>query len=79
MLNIDTIFQDLYLLKTEYPTGYYNCRCFEIDNYIIDYDKIIINLQNTYNYIDYIEKRYDDDEDILHTDIYAANLTLLKK
>lgn len=66
MLNIDTIFQDLYLLKTEYPTGYYNCRCFEIDNYTINYDKIIINLQNSYNYIDYIERKYTD-EDILES------------
>ena len=67
MMNIDNIFQDLYLLKTEYPTGYYNCRCFEIDNYIIDYDKIIIKLQNSYNYIDYIERRYADDDDILES------------
>jgi ubiquitin-protein ligase len=66
MLNIDTIFQDLYLLKTEYPSGYYNCRCFEIDNYTINYDKIIINLQNSYNYIDYIERKYTD-EDILES------------
>lgn len=61
MMNIEEIFRDLYLLKEEYPTGYYNCRCFEIDNYIIDYDKIIIKLQNSYNYIDYIERKYDDD------------------
>lgn len=67
MINIDEIFGDLYLLKAEYPTGYYNCRCFEIDNYIIDYDKIIINLQNSYNYIDYIEKMYSDDDDILES------------
>ena len=69
MLNIDGIFQDLYELKEDYPRDYYNCRCFEIDNYIIDYDKIIINLQNSYNYIDYIEKKYIDtiDEDILET------------
>lgn len=66
MLNIDAIFRDLYLLKMEYITGYYNCRCFEIDNYMIDYDKIIIKLQNSYNYIDYIERRYTDDE-ILET------------
>ena len=36
MLNIDGIFQDLYELKEDYPRDYYNCRCFEIDNYIID-------------------------------------------
>jgi ubiquitin-protein ligase len=64
MLNIDEIFKDLQILKINYPTGYYNCRCFEIDNYIINYDKIIISLQNSYNYIDYIERKYGNDNDI---------------
>ena len=68
MLNIDEIFKDLQLLKDEYPNGYYVCRCFEIDDYTIDYDKIIVNLQNSYNYIDYIEKNVDIiDNDLLYS------------
>lgn len=55
LLNIDTIFTDLQLLETLYPYGYYSCRCFEIDNYVINYDRIIKMLENHYNYINFTE------------------------
>lgn len=53
MLNIDSIFRDLEQLNFVYPSGMYNTRCFEIDNYNIDYYRIINMLQNMYCYIDY--------------------------
>lgn len=65
LLNIDSIFMDLQILQIEYPNGYYCCRCFEIDNYNINYENVIITLQHYYNYIDYTEnKRLDDDIEI---------------
>jgi ubiquitin-protein ligase len=55
LINIDNIFTDLQLLETLYPYGYYSCRCFEIDNYVINYDRIIKMLENYYNYINFTE------------------------
>lgn len=55
LLNVEQIFIDLQSSSIEYPFGYYNCRCFEIDNYMINYERIIVTLQNHYNYIDFIE------------------------
>jgi ubiquitin-protein ligase len=62
LTNIADIFEYLDALRRMYPQGYYNTRCFEIDNYIINYDRVIHTLQHTYNYIDYKEKVLDENE-----------------
>jgi ubiquitin-protein ligase len=64
LMNIDEIFEMLYILENMYPQGYYNTRCFEIDNYVINYEKVIQTLQYTYNYIDYKEKVAEDDDSL---------------
>lgn len=63
--NIDNIFNDLQYFKQQIPNGYYECKCFEIDQYNIDYDRIIILMQNYYNYIEYTEQ---NDNEILDYD-----------
>jgi hypothetical protein len=67
LLNIGNIFNDLQTLQLSYPSGNYSCRCFEIDTYIINYEKIINKMENFYNYINYTENievtdilNYDD-------------------
>ena len=59
LLNVESIFSELYELQTQFPYGYYYCRCFEIDRYVIDYNRILECLSNLYQHIDYIEN--DDD------------------
>ena len=62
MINIPIIVEDLQKLNTDYPYGYYHTRCFEIDNYVINYERILSTLQYYYNYI---EDNVDNDiEDI---------------
>lgn len=72
LLNIDGIFTDLNNLKLIYPYGYYNCRCFEIENYVINYDIIINTIQNYYNYINYTDSsdliNHFSFEEFLNTD-----------
>jgi hypothetical protein len=60
--NIDSIFTDLEQLNDLYPYGCYNTRCFEVDNYIINYQKISDTLQQYYNYIDFTAKSKKIDE-----------------
>jgi ubiquitin-protein ligase len=62
LVNIDTVFNELHQQLETYPYGYYNCRCFEIDNYIINYSRVIDLLQHYYNYINYTENIADDDK-----------------
>lgn len=64
LLNIDTIFTELSQLNEMYPRGYYNTKCFEIENYIIDYKMISEKLQDHYNYIYFTENNGNLDEDI---------------
>ena len=69
MKNIDFIFRDLNVLSEEYPYGYYESRCFEIDRYPIDYNRISVTLQNYYNYIDFTENfNENSDEDVKFED-----------
>lgn len=63
--NINEIFDELYKLEELYPYGEYNTRCFEIDDYIINYDRILQTLQNHYQYIDYIENIMDESEELI--------------
>lgn len=56
LINIGDIFNDLMELRERYPYGYYYTKCFEIDNYIINYDYIMDKLQDFYNYIDYTDR-----------------------
>jgi ubiquitin-protein ligase len=55
LLNIDNIFNDLDIQNSLYPPGYYYSRCFEIENYLINYSKLSETLQNYYNYIDFTQ------------------------
>uniref|UniRef100_A0A6C0DX08 RING-type domain-containing protein n=1 Tax=viral metagenome TaxID=1070528 RepID=A0A6C0DX08_9ZZZZ len=61
LVNIDTVFNELYQQLEEYPYGYYTCRCFEIDDYMVNYSKVIDMLHHYYNYINYTENIADDD------------------
>lgn len=71
LLNIDSIINDLDNLLEEYPRDYYYCRCFEIDEYEIDYQYVLYTLQNFYNYIEY--KDISDQMDVC--DINDKNWT----
>jgi ubiquitin-protein ligase len=64
--NIDNIFNDLNTLNDLYPYGSYYTRCFEIDNYYIDYVKIIYDLEYYYNL-------YLENNDFIELDIYNHN------
>lgn len=55
LLNVATIFEDLQNLKELYPYNLYNTRCFEVDDYVINYGKVIDTLQEYYMFIDYKE------------------------
>jgi ubiquitin-protein ligase len=55
LTNIDGIFNDLSIYLQTYPHAYYYTRCFEIDRYIIDYERLIQTIQNYYNYINFSE------------------------
>lgn len=63
--NIDLIFEDLHSLQELYPPKYYETRCFEIDSYLINYNRLYINLQNFYNYIDFSENYQNNYDEIL--------------
>jgi len=64
LLNIDAIFTELSQLNEMYPRGYYNTKCFEIENYIIDYKMISEKLQDHYNYFYFTENNGDSDVDV---------------
>jgi ubiquitin-protein ligase len=51
MQNIDEIFRVLIELRNMYPFGYYYTKCFEIDDYVINYDSVIELLQYYYYHI----------------------------
>lgn len=61
LLHIDDIFDELDDLSSYYPPGHYYTRCFEIDNYIINYNTIISHLNNHYQYIDFKENHTIED------------------
>jgi len=65
-VNIRIIFNDLHVLKSFYPYGIYNTPCFYIDNYVINYDRIIYDLDCYYNH--YLQDVYRVDEDQPLTD-----------
>lgn len=56
--NVDYVFGDLDKLLTEYPYGTYYTRCFEIDHYIINYQRIIMRLSVLYDFFEK-EESYD--------------------
>lgn len=53
LLHIDSVFNDLIAANIQYPPGHYYTRCFEIDNYIINYVRISERLQYYYNYMEF--------------------------
>ena len=55
LINIDSIFNDLYELSEIYPSGYYETRCFEIETFPINYSRISGLLEYYYNYIEFQE------------------------
>ena len=64
MVYVEDIFNDLTKLLEEYPYGPRYTRCFEIDNYIINYENIIYRLEQHYQYIDYKENFAIDGEEL---------------
>lgn len=66
--NIDDIFNDLSILKREYPRNTYNTRCFEIGDYSIDYQIIEDELKTSYNYIN-----FDNAFDLTHLEFIELN------
>lgn len=64
MVYVEDIFNDLTELMEEYPYGPSFTRCFEIDNYIINYDNVIYLLEQYYQYIDYKENYLQEGENI---------------
>jgi hypothetical protein len=64
MVYVEDIFNDLTDLMEEYPYGPSFTRCFEIDNYIINYDNLIYILEQYYQYIDYRENYLQEGENI---------------
>jgi len=64
MVYVEDIFNELVTLLEEYPYGSRYTRCFEIDNYIINYENIIHRLEQHYQYIDYKDNFASEDEDI---------------
>jgi ubiquitin-protein ligase len=67
MVNIEYIFNDLAELMDEYPYGPRFTRCFEIDNYIINYDNVIYRLEQYYQYIDYRDNFALENEELDYT------------
>jgi len=65
---IDEIFSDLRNLSVIYPYAYYNTRCFEIERFLVDYERLSLTLQNYYNYIDFTENFKSDDTQITFDD-----------
>jgi hypothetical protein len=63
LLNIGDIFDQLYDLNYLYPKGTYYSRCFEIDDYSIDYSQIINYLQY---YCDYTMEYTETTSDITY-------------
>jgi hypothetical protein len=55
LINIDSIFSDLYELSEIYPLGYYETRCFEIEIFPVNYSRITSLLEYYYNYIEFQE------------------------
>ena len=64
MVNIEQIFNYLNSLLDTYPYSVQYTRCFEIDNYVINYDYIIMKLEQYYQYIDYRDNFAQEDENI---------------
>jgi len=60
LTNIEEVFSDLYQASTTYPYGNYNCNCFEIDYYIINYERILNTLQTMFCYIEYKERNFEE-------------------
>lgn len=59
LTHIDEIFSDLRNSSVIYPYAYYNTRCFEIERFLVDYERLSFTLQNYYNYIDFTENFND--------------------
>jgi ubiquitin-conjugating enzyme E2 G2 len=59
--NIDDIMNYIDQLSDDYFPDLYYCNCFEIDNYIINYDILLVSLQQWYNYINYLQITNNDE------------------
>ena len=64
MLNVEQIFNDLYSLSNTYPYSLGYTRCFEIENYVINYEYTILKLEQYYQYIDYKDNFAQENEHI---------------
>lgn len=64
LTHVEHVFMDLQQLEERFPFGTYHTRCFEVDDYTINYERIIMTLQHLYNYLDYTENMIDETEPI---------------
>lgn len=71
---IDDIFEELTEYSCMEPYGSKYTSCFEIENYIVDYELIITLLENHYNYIDYKENYESEGEDLNYQDFLNINV-----
>jgi hypothetical protein len=75
LTNIDSVFTYLDELEDTYPYGRYETRCFEVDEYIINYDRVIATLNNLYNYLDYTETMISNDEILNYDEFFSRDYT----
>lgn len=60
--NILEVQRQLEILKMMFPLDYYYTHCFEIDFYIIDYERVLSQVMDFYRYFDYKKKNIIGDE-----------------
>lgn len=64
LVHLDDIFEELYNLQALFPYNVEYTKCFEINNYVVNYGEIISKLDNHYSYIDYKENYEIEDKDL---------------
>ncbi len=74
LTNVDKLFGELDSLEALYPYGEYYTRCFEVDNYIINYDKIRQTLSHMFQYIDYVDNVGDINYNDFINGEYTCNI-----
>jgi ubiquitin-protein ligase len=62
MLNVGNIMMDIDVLEAKYPLDYYHTRCFEVDDFFVNYDSVRQNLLHIYQYIDFVDNFGSIDE-----------------
>jgi ubiquitin-protein ligase len=65
LIHIEEIFKELKEMDELYSKGTYFTKCFEIENYTIDYERITQTLEYYYSYIEYIDS-FTQEYDIIN-------------